>query len=206
MWSWIDAASQLIAQYPHWALTVAFAAAIIEAVAVVGTIVPGTFILMGIAGAAAAGGQSMLPYLVLGFIGAVVGDFISYWIGYRYRTTLRQSWPFASRPHIIAQADRFFHKFGTYSVALCRFVPVLRSTVPLAAGLSGMERRRFLVANVSSAVVWAVAHIYPAQFAGMTIERIRMGDWQTAAGWGCALVLSTALIWVVHRRIAARAR
>ena len=50
---WIDAASTFIAQYPMWALVAAFLAAIIEAVAILGTVIPGTFILMGIAGAAA---------------------------------------------------------------------------------------------------------------------------------------------------------
>ena len=206
MWSWIDTASQLIVQYPTWALTAAFAAAIIEAVAIVGTVIPGTFNLMGIAGAAAAAGQPMLPFLILAFIGAIIGDYISYWVGFRYRATLRHSWPFASRPQIIARADSFFERYGTYSVALCRFIPVLRSTVPLAAGLSGMEQRRFLIANVSSAAVWAVSHVYPAAFAGMTIERLRMGDWETASLWAGALVLSSALIWVVHRRAVARSR
>ena len=67
-------------------------------------------------------------------------------------------------------AERFFDRYGIYSVALCRFVPVLRSTVPLVAGMAGMRQRRFVMANVASAFVWAPVHIYPAQLAGLSLE------------------------------------
>ena len=173
MWNWINDISgwmnhaiALVGQHPDWALAVAFLAAIIEAVALVGTIVPGTFIVMGVAAAAAAAGQPMLPFVVLAIVGAVIGDYLSYWIGFRYRRSIRGWWILARRPEIMAGADRFFERYGSYSVALCRFIPVLRSTVPLAAGVAGMSRKKFLIANVASAFVWAPAHVCPAQLAG----------------------------------------
>ena len=76
-------------------------------------------------------------------------------------------------------AGHFFDRYGFYSVALCRFVPVLRSTVPLVAGMAGMRQRRFVMANVASAFVWAPVHIYPAQLAGV-VDR-------PAAGRGLAV-------------------
>jgi membrane protein DedA with SNARE-associated domain len=202
MWSWIDTAATSIAQYPAWALAAAFLAAIIEAVAVFGTVIPGTFILMGIAGAAAIAGQSMIPFLIVAVIGAVIGDFLSYWCGRYFQSSIQHCWPFAQRPYLLAEAHRFFERYGTYSVALCRFVPVLRSTVPLAAGLAGMSTRRFVLANVTSALVWAPAHVYPAQFAGLSIDELRNGAWATAALWGGALVVCCAGAWLIHRRFA----
>jgi membrane protein DedA with SNARE-associated domain len=144
--------------------------------------------------------------LILAIIGAVIGDFVSYWFGHRYRLTVRGAWPFVSRPHLLEHADRFFHRFGSLSVAICRFIPVLRSTVPLVAGISGMERRRFVIANVLSAFVWAPAHVYPAQFAGITIDRMQSGDSESAMLWGGALLLCSIAIWVAHKQIAKRAR
>ena len=164
----MSGAITIVAQNPEWALAVTFLAAIIEAVAIVGTIVPGTFIVMGVAGAAAASGQPMLPFLVVAVLGAVIGDFLSYWVGFHFRFTVRQWWPFAQRPQLMEAADRFFARYGSFSVALCRFIPVLRSTVPLAAGIAGMPRRKFLYANVASALVWAPAHVWPAQLAGLS--------------------------------------
>ena len=201
MWSWINDATGWVAHYPDWALGAAFLAAIIEALAIVGTIIPGTFIVMGIAGAAAMAGHPVLPFIAVAVLGAVIGDYLSYWLGHHFRHSVRQWRPLAARPQIMAAADRFFAKYGTYSVALCRFIPVLRSTVPLVAGITGMSRRRFLVANVASALVWAPAHVCPAQLAGLSLDRLRAGEWQQAALYGAAVLVCGAAIWFAHRRL-----
>ncbi len=198
---WMAGVLGLVALYPGWALAVAFLAAIIEALALVGTFIPGTVIVMGVAGAAAAAGQPMLPIVGVAILGAVVGDYLSYWLGFRFRFTVRQWRPLAKRPRIMAGADRFFARYGAFSVALCRFIPVLRSTVPLVAGITGMSRRRFLIANVSSALVWAPAHVFPAQLAGLLIDRLRDGEWGSAAVLGLAVVACGVAVWVAHRRL-----
>ncbi len=69
MWYCISTVVKLVALYPGVALAAVFLAAIIEAVAVVGILVPGTPILMAVAGAAAMAGQPMLPFLVLAIAG-----------------------------------------------------------------------------------------------------------------------------------------
>lgn len=199
MWDIIAQATDVVARHPGLATLVAFAAAIVEAVAVLGILIPGTPILMAVAGAAALAGVPMTPIMVVAILGAVIGDGISFWIGGRYSGRLRGAWPFASRPWLVSRAEAFFRRYGTMSVALCRFVPVLRSTVPLIAGMAGMRRDRFLLANVCSAFVWAPAHVLPAQFAGLSILRLQDGDWQSAALWGGVLLACTAGAVCLHR-------
>jgi membrane protein DedA with SNARE-associated domain len=202
----INGAADLAAQYPVLAILIAFAGAIVEAVAVVGILVPGTPILMAVAAAGAMASMDIMPIMIVAIIGAVVGDFVSYWLGHRFRSRLWSMWPFATRPMLIGHAERFFHRYGTASVAICRFVPALRSTVPLVAGMAGMTRSRFLLANVSSAFVWAPAHVVPARFAGLSLTELQDGDWQNAALCATGLILFTAAGWLVHRRVAARMR
>ena len=204
MWSWISDAAQLVSDHPGLAVFIAFAAAIIEAVAVLGVLIPGTPILMAVAGAAAIAGMPMLPILIVSITGAIIGDFVSFWFGHRYSLHLRQMWPFRTRPALIGSAEVFFHRYGSLSVALCRFVPVLRSTVPMVAGMAGMRRSRFLVANVCSAFVWAPAHVLPAQFAGLSIERMGAGDWTSAALAGGAVLLAAGAAWYGHRYLRSR--
>ena len=206
MWSLINGAADLAAHYPVLAILIAFLASIIEAIAVLGILIPGTPILMAVAAAGAMAGLSMTPILVVAIIGAVIGDFVSFWLGNRFRFRLRGIWPFATRPSLIGHAETFFHRYGTASVAVCRFLPVLRSTVPLVAGMAGMARTRFLVANVASAFVWAPVHVVPAQFAGLSLADLEAGDWQNAALWGAAMILCASAGWLVHRRVMARTR
>jgi membrane protein DedA with SNARE-associated domain len=206
VWSLINGAADLTAQFPLLAIAVAFAAAIIEAVAVLGILVPGTPILMAVAAASAMAGAPMMPIIIASIVGAVIGDFVSYWVGHRFRFRLRGMWPFATRPTLMSQAEGFFRRYGAASVAICRFIPVLRSTVPLVAGMAGMARPRFLIANVGSAFVWAPAHVLPAQFAGLSLADLEAGDWQNAALCAGGLALFTAAGWLLHRRVAARVR
>jgi membrane protein DedA with SNARE-associated domain len=206
VWSLINGAADLAAQYPVLAILIAFAASIIEAVAVLGIMIPGTPILMAVAAAGAMAGMSMMPIIIVSIIGAVIGDFVSFWLGHRFRFRLHGMWPFVTRPSLIGHAEKFFHRYGTGSVAICRFVPVLRSTVPLVAGMAGMARARFLLANVSSAFVWAPAHVVPAQFAGLSLADLQAGDWQSAALCAAALLVLTSAGWLIHRRVVARAR
>jgi len=199
MWSWIDTLAGLVVGNPAEAWAVAFLAAIIEAVAIVGTLLPGTVILMAVAGAAAVAGQSMVPFLGLAILGAIVGDGLSYWVGRRFHSRMRSVWPFSRHPNLLENAERFFVRYGVASVAMCRFIPVLRSNVPLCAGMANMPPRPFFIANIASALVWAPVHIYPAQLAGLSLRRIREGDWHGAALWGGVLLLCLVAGWAVHR-------
>ncbi len=204
LWAAVHGSAALVGQNPELAILVAFLAAIIEAVAVLGVLLPGTPILMAVAGAAAMSGLSIWPIMTVAVLGAVIGDFVSFWLGERFSTRLRCVWPFARRPELLAQAERFFARYGMASVALCRFLPVLRSTVPLVAGMVGMPRRRFLLANVVSAFVWAPLHVLPAKYAGLSLDRLQAGDWQPAALMLAAFLVVSVGGWWVHRMVKAR--
>jgi membrane protein DedA with SNARE-associated domain len=72
--------------------------------------------------------------------------------------------------------------------------------------MAGMRQRRFLMANVVSALVWAPLHIYPAALAGVSLGRLREGDWQSGVFCGVILLAGCAAAWVVHRVVIARTR
>jgi membrane protein DedA with SNARE-associated domain len=69
-----------------------------------------------------------------------------------------------------------------------------------------MRQRHFVMANVASAFVWAPVHIYPAQLAGLSLEQLRDGDWQSGVLWGAVLLAGCAAAWAIHRMVAARTR
>lgn len=198
----IAAATEAVAGHAALAVLIAFIAAVVEALAVLGVLLPGTPILMAVAGAAVLAGLPMLPLLAAAILGAILGDGISFWLGRRHGSRLRRCWPFATRPTLIGRAEAFFRRFGAVSVALARFVPVLRSTVPLAAGMAGMPLRHFLVANFLSALVWAPAHVYPAQLAALSLGQLAAGNARVALAVGVVLLLTGAGAWGLHRMTA----
>ena len=110
MWALISTASETVSLHPGMALLIAFLAAIVEAVAVLGILIPGTPILMAVAGAGAAAGLSMTPILLVSILGAVIGDGISFWLGHRYGGRLRHVWPLRGHEAMMARAEAFFRR------------------------------------------------------------------------------------------------
>jgi membrane-associated protein len=93
--------------------------------------------------------------LLLVPVAGIVGDQVGYLIGRRTGPALY------SRPdsrlfkqRYVTQAHEFFEKHGSRTVLLARFVPVLRTFVPVLAGVSTMSYRRFTTYNVIGGIVW----------------------------------------------------
>jgi undecaprenyl-diphosphatase len=159
----------LLAEHAGWALAAVFLAALLEAVAVIGTFVPGSTILF-IAGALAGTGALNLGWLCMSAIaGAVLGDGISYWLGHRHRDTIACHWPFATHPAILESGRQYFARHGAISVVTARFFAPLRAIVPVVAGMLGMSPARFYTMNVLSALLWALAHILPGVVFGASL-------------------------------------
>jgi membrane protein DedA with SNARE-associated domain/membrane-associated phospholipid phosphatase len=159
----------LLAGHPAWTLTVIFLAAFLEAIAVIGTFVPGST-AMFLAGALVGTGSLSLGWVFLSAItGAIAGDGMSFWIGSRYKARIVQLWPFRTHPQVLEAGHRYCQKHGAKSVVFARFIGPLRAIVPVVAGMLGMPPARFYAMNVLSALLWAPAHILPGVVFGASI-------------------------------------
>lgn len=145
---------------------IAFIAAGLESIAVIGLIVPGSGILVALGALIPSGAVSLWWLCLFSILGALLGDGLSYWFGHRHRDRLRTIWPFDRHPGILAHGERFFAAHGGKSVFLSRFTAPVRGAVPLVAGMAGMAPRRFFAINVLSALGWAPAHILPGALIG----------------------------------------
>src|SRR5262249_4258647 len=97
--------------------------------------------------------------ITLAFVAAVLGDNVGFWLGRRLaRPRLQRGYGFlVLSPQAMRTAEGYFERYGTWTVALGRFVTGLRVIVALAAGTAGMPWWRFLLANAAGALAWASA-------------------------------------------------
>lgn len=151
---------------PQWAGFVTFLISAGESVAIVGTIVPGSITMTAIGTLAGAGIIPLWATLFWATLGAIVGDGISYWMGFYFKDRLRTIWPFRNNPGILKKGEVFVHKYGITSVFIGRFIGPIRAIVPLVAGMLGMKPLQFTVANVASAIGWAPAYMLPGILLG----------------------------------------
>ena len=159
-------------EHAAWAVPATFLIAFLESLAVVSLLVPATVMLLGLGALVAAGAIGFWEVFAAGVVGAVLGNSLSYWVGRRFKDSIAHSWPFRQRPQLLARGHSFFDQHGGKSVFIGRFFGPTRAVVPLVAGMTEMPQRRFLTANVLSAIVWVLLSISPALWGGSLIPAL----------------------------------
>lgn len=122
-----------------------------------GFFLPGDSLLFT-AGFLASQGILSLPLLFVGtFAAAVVGDSVGYAFGKKVGQPLysRPDSRFFKKKHV-EKAREFYDKHGSKAIVLARFIPIVRTFVPIVAGVVGMNYRRFLSYNIVGGLIWAV--------------------------------------------------
>jgi hypothetical protein len=123
-------------QHPALALGLVFAAALLESVAVFGTVVPGSSVV--VAAGVLIGLQALDSWWAAGVavIGATLGGGFSYWLGRHYHDRLRAWWPFRAYPEWLSVvrrkeqrggAGRRRGRFGRGSCGCCHPLPLVSS-------------------------------------------------------------------------------
>ena len=165
-----------VASHPFAAFALVFFVSLGEALFIVGLFVPSTFVLIAVGALVGAGKLPFLPVLALASAGAFVGDALSFWVGHHYKGRLRSVWPFRRYAALLDKGEAFFQRHGSKSIFIGRFVPGVKAIVPGIAGMVRMDFTRFSVVNITSAVVWAAAHLVPAAGLGLSLSRIHTFD------------------------------
>ena len=188
---------------PMIALIFIFIIAMAEAVVVIGLFVPSTAVLVGAGTLVGVGKLDLWPVLIATFTGAVVGDQISFWAGRFYGQRLKQLWPLNRYPSLVERGEEFFALHGGKSVAIGRFVPAVKAIVPGVAGMLGMGQARFIAINVSSAIVWAAAHVLPGVLVGKGLAVAGELSGRLAIVLGLLLAVLFVAGWLVRMLVLA---
>ena len=149
--SYLDPLINFVSAHPWLAYLTVFLAALLEAVPVVGSVIPGSTIILALSALVPGGELWLEGVLAAAVAGAVLGDGTAFWVGHRAQREILNTWPLANYPRLVAQSETFFQRWGTWAVFFARFVPPIRAFVPLTAGALGMPPPRFCVKSRSGA-------------------------------------------------------
>ena len=193
--TWLELFLQGISDNFWLSLVFIFLVCVGEAVFIVGLLVPSLPILLLTGGLIAQGSLPFWPIYFAAGIGAIIGDAISYTVGWLLKDKIRTVWPFKNHLKLIEQGEVFFARHGGKAIFIGRFITGVKAVIPGVAGMMGMSYRHFSVINVVSAFVWAAVHILP----GMLLT-----GWLKSIGLSLELVIIvgaivlTVLFLIVH--------
>ena len=166
----------------------------------VGFLAPGDSRLVT-AGIFVAGGTFDLWRLdILLSLAAVAADTVGYRIGYSSgpKNFMREHSLLFNRKHLMP-AKAFYEQYGGFTILMARFIPILRKSAPVVAGVGAMSYNRFVAFNVFGGIVWVVTITLAGCFLGTFIPNIRKRSHLIIA-IGIFLSLLPAMIKIVSER------
>ena len=114
-------------------------------------------------------GAGMLSYPGLCAVllsAAILGDAVNFRIGKHVGPPIFQKdYRWLKRKHL-EQAHAFYEKHGGKAIVLARFIPIIRTFAPFVAGVAGMHQGRFLMFNVTGALIWVFSLVTAGYFLG----------------------------------------
>lgn len=116
---------------------------------------PGDSLLFTAGILASQGVFNIYVLLILCTIAAIVGDSVGYWSGKKYgRRLFERDAGFFFKKKRIYEAEKFYEKYGKYTIIIARFIPVIRTFAPIVAGIGKMNYPTFLSYNILGGIFW----------------------------------------------------
>jgi membrane-associated protein len=124
-----------------------------------GFFLPGDSLLFAL-GLFIATGQIDVPLwlaVTLLAISAFAGDQTGYWIGRKLGPAVfNRPKSRLFNPKNVELAHVFFEKYGSRAVVLAHFVPIMRTFIPVSAGVAKLSWRKYTIYNLIGISLWAV--------------------------------------------------
>jgi membrane-associated protein len=109
----------------------------------------------------------------LSFIGAVTGDSVGYSFGKRVGKKIfnKEDSLFFNKKNIL-KAQQFYEKYGSKTIVIARFVPIVRTFAPIVAGVGDMHYKTFISYNLIGGALWTLGMTFGGYFLGSIVPDV----------------------------------
>ncbi len=161
---------EIVNEYQYWTYLILFLIIFVETGVVVMPFLPGDSLLFA-AGMLAAQPNDLNVWLmiVLLLIAAITGDSLNYSIGKNFGMRITKFKLFGKQMVTEAQLTKthsFYEKYGSKTIVIARFVPIVRTLAPFVGGIGKMNYGTFITYNVVGAILWVVGITLAGYFLG----------------------------------------
>ncbi len=192
----------IVEQYGAWTYAVLTLIIFCETGLVVTPFLPGDSLLFATGALSANAALDVRLLFVLLTTAAIVGDAVNYWAGKYIGMKLFDGRIPYLKPSHLERTHAFYEKYGGKTIVIARFVPIVRTVAPFVAGAGTMTYSRFVMYNVSGAVLWVGSMLFAGYFFGnIPIVRENFGLVVIAI---IILSILPAVVELVKAKVAAR--
>jgi membrane-associated protein len=163
---------ELVANYGLWIYAVLFVIIFCETGLVVLPLLPGDSLLFAAGAVAASGRLDVVLLCVLLVAAAILGNAVNYWVGRVAGLEVQRRFPRLIKQQYLDKTHAYFERYGGKTVIIARFVPIVRTVAPFAAGIGRMSHLRYQSYNVAGSVLWVML-LVPAGYFFANVPFVR---------------------------------
>lgn len=106
-------------------------------------------------------------------LSGIIGNIFGYWFGTVYGKNLYQKKDgFFFKKKYLEHSESFFQKHGGIAIVFARFLPIVRTFVPIIAGIVHMKKSKFMLYNILSSILWSFILVYAGHYLyGLFLEK-----------------------------------
>ncbi|MFP1455139.1 DedA family protein [Escherichia coli] len=157
-----------ITQSTAYSLMAVVLVAFLESLALVGLILPGTVLMAGL-GALISGELSFWHAWTAGIVGCLLGDWISFWLGWRFKKPLHR-WSFLKKNKaLLDKTEHALHQHSMFTILVGCFVGPTRPLGANGGGNAGSPGGKIYYAEIIGCLLWLLFYL-PGILAGAAIE------------------------------------
>jgi membrane-associated protein len=148
---------------------------------------------------------SVWSLVALLVIAAASGTTVGYGFGRwaeRYLKNRRENFFYKKR--YLDMAQEFYQRYGMMAFVMGRFLPVVRTFVPILAGMVRIAFGRFFFFNLVGAAVWIVVMVLAGHLLGKRFPTIIDHLEIIVAGMVLITTIPLVLSWLRHRKMAGK--
>lgn len=193
-----------ITQSVIYALLAVALVAFLESLALVGLILPGAVLMAGLGALIGGGEVNFWQAWLAGIVGCLLGDWISFWLGWRFKKPLHR-WSFMQKNKALLDKTEYaLHQHSMVTILVGRFVGPTRPLIPMVAGMLNLPLAKFIIPDIIGCLFWPPVYFLPGILAGAAIDIPAEGNdgsfkWLLLAA-AVLVWLAAWLIWKLCRR------
>lgn len=200
MESMLPQLTETIAQNSLWAGLALFVLTLLEALLLVGLLIPIVAVMVMAGALVAQGVLHPVEAILWCSAGAIIGDGLSYLLGRGLGARRLANGLLAGHRRLLARAKLVSRRHGIIAIALARFMGPVRPFIPIVAGMTRSRPWAFQAASVLTAPLWVIAMLAPGYMAARNLHLLTT-DPVAGVALAAGLLLLGTLVYLGWKRL-----
>ncbi|CAL4319181.1 DedA family protein [Buchnera aphidicola] len=142
----------------------------LESLAMIGLFLPG-IVLMSTIGTLIGKGQiSFFTSWITSIIACSIGDYISYYIGWKFKKIIYRIKIFKKNIHLFHKIQYTLNKYSTFTILFGKFIGPTRPLIPMMSGMLQIPIKKFIFPSFMGCTIWPILYFMPGIITGMMIK------------------------------------